>query len=513
MANEQYRLVAVIEIGSTGIRLLVAELRPSGAWHVVDRAGKPVALGRDVFTKGLISRESMLASIVVLQNYRELLDGWGIDDQDIHVIATSALREGRNRDMFIDRVFLQTGFRITVVEGIEENRLMYLAVRYALKDDRPQFSRSNSVIIEVGGGSTELMLLRRGKMVAAHSLRLGTILADQQVRQAMGSSLYLQRFLTESVNNTCESLNVEMDLSHIKIFIVAGSDARLVASRFGVEINKNCWVVDRRVFIEFVDRIKGYSIEECVQTLKIPFAEAEGIIPGLLTYKLFLEKTAATELIVPNASIREGLLINLSQGVDPDLQEEFYSQVIASAVNLGKKYRFDENHSRHVTMLALNLFDSLHKMHGLDRRGRLLLEVAGLLHDVGMFIRSSGHHKHSQYIVANSEIFGLHQEDLDIISNVVRYHRKAPPNASHISFIALQREERILVLKLAALLRVADALDRGHDQRVKGFKVEQRDDAVVLILKENTDLTLERIGLEEKSDMFQDVFGYKVILM
>ncbi len=513
MSNGGFRLVAVIEIGSTGIRLVVAEINASGGWHVVDRAGKPVALGRDVFTRGVISRESMLASIMVLQNYRELLSGWGIDDCDIHVIATSALREARNRDMFIDRVYLQTGFKIFVVEGIEENRLMYLAVRFALKDDRPQFSRSNSVIIEVGGGSTELMLLRRGKMVAAHSLRLGTILVDQQVRQTMGSNLYLHRFLTESVNNTCESLNVELDLSRVKIFIVAGSDARLVASRFGVEINKNCWVVERRVFNEFVDRIKGYSIEECVQKLRIPFAEAEGIIPGLLTYKLFLEKTSATELIIPNASIREGMLINLSQGIDSNLQEEFYSQVIASALNLGKKYRFDENHSRHVTALALQLFDALIKIHGMDRRARLLLEVAGVLHDVGMFIRSSGHHKHSQYIVANSEIFGLHQEDLDIISNVVRYHRKSPPNATHISFIALQREDRILVLKLAALLRVADALDRGHAQRIKDIRVEQREDAIMILVSGNHDLTLERYGLEEKADMFQDVFGYKVVLL
>jgi exopolyphosphatase/guanosine-5'-triphosphate,3'-diphosphate pyrophosphatase len=107
------------------------------------------------------------------------------------------------------------------------------------------------------------------------------------------------------------------------------------------------------------------------------------------------------------------------------------------------------------------LFDSLKSEHGLDRRARLLLEVAAILHDIGMFIRNSGHHKHSQYIIANSEIFGLHRDDLEVISNVVRYHRKAPPNSTHIAYIALQREERMLVLKLASLLRVADALDRG----------------------------------------------------
>ncbi|TCW61683.1 HD domain-containing protein [Treponema sp. J25] len=512
MASVSYRLMAIIEIGSTGIRLLVAELFKNGQWQVVDRASKPVSLGRDVFTDGNISRETLLNSIAVLKSYKELINGWGIKDGDVHVIATSALREARNRDMFIDRVFLQTGFTINVVEGIEENRLMYVAVKWALGHDRPQFNRSNSVIIEVGGGSTELMLLRRGKMVAAHSLRLGTILIDQQVRQSFGTPHYLKRYLTECVLNTCESLTKEMDLRHVRTFIVAGSDARFVANRFGLEINKNCWIIGRQVFIDFVDRIENYSVEECVQKLRIPYAEAEGIIPGLLTYKLFLEQTSATEVIVPNASIREGMLITLASGIESDLQEEFFSQIIASAINLGRKYRFDEEHARHVRMLALRLFDELRPIHGLERRSRLFLEIGALLHDIGMFIRSSGHHKHSQYIIANSEIFGLHQDELNIISNVVRYHRKAPPNSTHIAYLALQREERILVLKLAAILRIADALDRGHAQRIRDFTLEIRDDTILIRLSDEQDITMERIGIEEKADLFMNVYGYRVLL-
>lgn len=511
--NAIKKTVAVIELGSTGIRLVIAEIDQEGSWRVVDRAGKPHSLGRDVFTTGLIPRESVLACLSILNGFQELIAGWGIVPGDVHVIATSALREARNRDTFSDRVFMQTGFVINVVEGIEENRLMYLAVRYALGDDRPQFSRSNSIIIEVGGGSTEIMLLRRGKMVAAHSIRLGTILIDQQVQQAMGSTnRYLQRFLKDQVRSTCEGLNDELDLSHVRSFIIAGSDARLAASRLGAELNENCAIITRDAFCSFVERIQGYTVEECVQKLRIPYAEAEGMIPGLLTYKLFLEETAATEIIVPNVSIREGMLITLASGVDPELQEEFYTQIIASAVSLGRKYHYDEAHSLHVTRLALILFDALKGEHGMDRRARLLLEVSGILHDVGMFIRNSGHHKHSQYIVANSEIFGLHRDDLDVISNVVRYHRKAPPNSTHIAFIALQREERMLVLKLSSLLRVADALDRGHSQRIESIEVERKTDTIVLRTSGRHDLSLERLGLKEKADIFQDVFGYKVVL-
>ena len=179
-------LTAIIEIGSTGIRLNVAEVysdaNSSGAWQVLDRAVRPVALGRDVFTSGVLSRESILECLSVLQNYRELLSGWGISDNNIHVIATSALRAARNRDVFIDRIQQETGFKLSIVEGIEENRLMYLAVRFSLKQDLPLFWKANSMIIEIGGGSTEIMLLRRGQMVAAHSLKMGTIIIDQHSR-------------------------------------------------------------------------------------------------------------------------------------------------------------------------------------------------------------------------------------------------------------------------------------------------------------------------------------------
>ncbi|WP_010254558.1 HD domain-containing protein [Treponema primitia] len=506
------RLVAILEIGSTGIRSLIAEIYDAGEWKFMDRAGKPIALGRDVFTSGQVSRESLLECLTVLQNFRELLQGWGIADEDIHCIATSALRAAKNRDVFVDRVHQETGFNFTVVEGIEENRLMYLAVRFAMKNDVPQFWRASSMIIDVGGGSTEIMLLRRGKMVAAHSIKLGTILIDRQSRLALGSVRSQERYLNETIRNTSEQLNAEMVLSHVRTFVVAGADARLVAALIGREVNENCWVIAREEFVKFAEKVQNYSVDETVQKLHIPFADAEGFVPGILVYKLFLERTAAVHVVVPLVSIREGLLIDMARGVDPELQEDFFSQVIASAVNLGRRFHYDELHNRHVANLCLTLFDELLREHGMSRRERMMLEVAATLHDVGMFIRGSGHQKHGQYIVANSEIFGLHQEELDIIANVIRYHRGDLPSPADIDYIALQKDERILMLKMTSILRVADALDRGHSQHIRSITVEKKSEAILLHAQGNYDFSLERIGLEEKAGLFQDVFGYKVIL-
>jgi len=503
---------AVLEIGSTGIRLNIAEIHSGGEWLVLDRASQPVTLGRDVFTSGELSRESLLECLVVLQNYRELLTGWGIADKNIHVIATSALRVARNRDVFIDRVRQETGFNLSIVEGIEENRLMYLAVRFALKQDLPLFWRANSMIVEIGGGSTEVMLLRRGQIVAAHSLKLGTIIIEQHSRRGFHTGIFYERYLNENIKNTSGIMSMEMDLARVKTLVVAGNDARIAAEQAGKVLNDNCRVMERADFIGFAEKIRNYTIEDCVKQFGISYTDAEGLIPGIMLLKLFLEHTNAAIIAAPSVTLRDGYLIDLASGIDSGFQEEFFSQIITSAVNLGRKYHFDEAHGHHVAKHCMTLFDALIKEHGMNRRHRIMLETAAILHDIGMHIRVSGHQKHGQYIVANSDIFGLHHDELNLIANVIRYHRGEPPSAADIEYITLQREERILVLKMASILRVADALDRGHSQQIKKITVERRMETVVLHIVKVHDLSLELMGLEEKGGMFEDVFGYKVIL-
>jgi exopolyphosphatase/guanosine-5'-triphosphate,3'-diphosphate pyrophosphatase len=510
--NTGTTLTAIIEIGSTGIRLNIAEIHSNGGWQTLDRAMRPAALGRDVFTSGVLSRESILECLSVLQNYRELLSGWGISDNNIHVIATSALRAARNRDVFIDRIQQETKFNLSIVEGIEENRLMYLAVRFALKQDIPLFWRANSMIIEIGGGSTEIMLLRRGQMVAAHSLKIGTVIIDQHSRQGFSTGVFYERYLNENLRNTMGHLNIEMDLAHVRTVVAANSDARLAADLAGKELNENCRIIKREDFIKFVEKSRNYSIEDCMHQFGISYTDADGLILGLLVLKLFLERTGAANVIVPLVTIRDGYLVDLASGIDSTLEDEFFSQIIASAVNLGRKYHFDEAHGRHVADHCLTLFDALVKEHGMNRRHRIMLETAAILHDIGNYIKASGHQKHGRYIVANSEIFGLHQDELDIIANVINCHRGEPPSQSDIEFMTLQREERVLVLKMASILRVADALDRGHTQQVKKITVERRLETIVLHADRGYDLSLELMGIEEKGGMFQDVFGYKVIL-
>lgn len=506
-------LEAVVEIGSTGIRLLLGEVTEKRTWTVIDHSELPIALGWDVFTTGLVSRDSLLQCLKILNRFKEQIQCWSLEQEHITVIATSAIREAANRDTILDRILVKTGFKVKVIDGIEESRLMYLGVVQALQDEFPKLKKNDSVIIEVGGGSTEIMLLQRGKMAAVHSLRLGTVIIEQQIKSMMGSQKEAHRFLVEYIKNAGGIMNTELKLDEIDVFIAIGSEVRLAAQQIGKRIYSHCCSISTENFISFTDELQEYSVEECAERFKIPYSDAKTLAIGLLAYKLFIQLTKAKTILVPDTTIREGVLVSKFSSPSAEIHDEFTSQIIASAYNLGKKYHFDEAHAEFVRITALKLFNAIKGELGLDDSARMLLEVASILHDVGMYIRGSDHHLHSQYIISHSDIFGINKENMTIVSNVARYHRGKGPQQGASDFYTLPRLDRMAVLKLTAILRVADALDRGHSQRIQSFDTEFKGDTLILKLHGVQDTILEKIAMKEKADLFESIFGYKVILV
>jgi exopolyphosphatase/guanosine-5'-triphosphate,3'-diphosphate pyrophosphatase len=215
---------------------------------------------------------------------------------------------------------------------------------------------------------------------------------------------------------------------------------------------------------------------------------------------------------VPDASLRVGLLLDLLQPEDAQGRADFERQVLASAGSLGERYRYDAAHGTHVGFLATRIFDQLREEHGLTPRHRLLLLVAGMLHDIGIYVNLRGHHKHSAYLISVSEIFGLTREDMAVVANVARYHRRAIPQKSHLPYMGLDRQTRMEVNKLSAMLRLANALDADHGQRVKDVRITSEDGNWVLDLDGASDLTMERLAAQARSDLLTEVFGRKIAI-
>jgi exopolyphosphatase/guanosine-5'-triphosphate,3'-diphosphate pyrophosphatase len=503
-------LVGVLDMGASAIRLAIAEIVPGSRPRIIDEASKGVLLGRDTFSLGAIRSQTLDAAIGALSGFRQLMDGYGV--RQIRAVATSAVREARNGDMFLDRIQARTGVAFDIINEAEESRLVFLAVRDALRR-HAAFRGSRTLLAEVGGGSTSLTLLRRGEPYRSGVYALGSVRVRQQLDlRRHGHDIQLA-LLRRYVANLIEEIRLEIPLSRITHVIAIGGDVRFTASQLqDEEGNEQEREITRERFFAFCDEVERLDEDGIVERFRLPAVEAETLVPALLVYRALLSETAARKVVVSDASLRAGMLLDLTDPGGRLSVEDFERQVLASAEALGQRYRLDRDHAQHVAALATRLFDELSDEHGLADRERLLLKVAALLHDVGVYVSLRAHHKHSQYILAASQIFGLSDEDTAIVSNIARYHRRGTPQESHVPYVALDRQDRLLVNKLAAILRVANALDAEHAQKVRDLRIVRRGSTWLLEMEGSGDLTMERLAATARADMFVETFGRQLVV-
>ena len=507
---DQIQTVAVIDIGSSAMRLVVAEISPSSNIRTIETLQKSVRFGKEVFTGGRLSNASMREGIEILKNFNEVIRSYGVSR--VQAIATSAVREATNRDTFIDRIYVRTGIDVEIIEGPEENRLELIAVENAL-GDHIDLSTRNCLIVEVGSGSTEMIILNHGQVGITRTLSLGSIRLPEEAVAGKTDPSAMARILSRNIHDVAVYSARQYSLNQVDTFIALGGDMRFVSKQLRGEVADSFAVLEKKEFKDFVSKLSKMSLENIAQEFGIPFSQAETIYPALLVYLNFLGETKADQLIVPMVSIRDALLAELAQLFSKYRRTDVSKQVLNSARHLAEKYNYDKAHAAAVAALSLKLFDALQADHGMGPRERMLLEVSAVLHDIGNYISPSSHHKHSSYLVDAAEIFGLRKLDKTVVANVVRYHRKNVPQPTHVSYMSLPKSERAVVSKLAAILRVADSLDAGQQQKVKVFRLETTDDSYVLwIPAEIGDIAPERNSLKAKGRMFADVYGLPITL-
>ena len=503
-------LIGVLDMGASAIRLVVAEIDNKRNVRVIEEASRGVLLGRDTFSGGLIRSQTVDAALEALDGFREIMDGYGV--RDVRAVATSAVREARNADMFLDRIQGRTGIRFEIINEAEESRLVYMAVRHALRR-HASLKSARTLLVEVGGGSTSLTLLRRGEPMRSGVYALGAVRLRQQLDLRRHTQELQVALLKRYIANVIEEIRFEIPLDRVSHVIAIGGDVRFVAAQLtGTEPEADVREISRDQFLAFCDEVERLDEDSLVDRFRLPAVEAETLLPSLLIYRTLLSETSGARMTISSASLRAGVVLDAAEPKNRVTAEDFEHQVLASAEALGHRYRFDRDHGHHVAMLATRLFDELRAEHGLGDRERLLLQVSALLHDVGIYVSLRAHHKHSQYILAASQIFGLSNEETAIVSNIARYHRRGLPQDTHVPFIALDRTDRLIVNKLGAILRLVNALDAEHAQKVRDVKLIRRGSNWILELEGDADLTLEQLAATARGDMFAETYGRQLIV-
>jgi exopolyphosphatase/guanosine-5'-triphosphate,3'-diphosphate pyrophosphatase len=498
---------AALDLGASAIRLVIAE-GDGDAMRIVEEASRGVLIGKDTFTNGRIGQPTVEALLQAIEGFRSIMDTFGV--VRYRAVATSALREATNRDTVLDRIRVRTGIDVEVIDGSEENRLTYLAVREALKA-LPEMATETCLVAEVGGGSADLSTLHAGEPAHSGTYAIGSIRLRQSFAAFQGTPAHFQRLILRHIKNVVDDIRRELPLKEVKHFIALGADARLVARVLGASDKDPSSSFPKDAFLKVCGELAALDVDTILSAHGLSQAEAETLAPALLVYSELVRATNAARITVSNATLRHGLIVDLARSEGGLGIEVFSRQVLASANAVGEKYNYDAKHARHIANLALRLFDELRSEHGLDLRDRLLLEVAALLHDVGLFVNLRAHHKHSQYLISVAEIFGMSRDDLLIVSNIARYHRRGLPQRSHLPYMSLDREAKIVVNKLGSILRMANALDADHSQKVRNVRVRSEGGVIAFEVESVGDVTMERLAFLARSDFFQDAFGRRVI--
>ena len=497
---------AVIHVGAGSLSMLIADTLPDGSHTPVDFLEQPAPLGRDIFRHGGVTAETTERIVTILRGFAATAAESGITlGPQVRAVATNILIEANNHDRFLNRLQIACGLTINPIDDGEMTRLIYLKTRRRLRDS-PPMKRPRALVIHVGPGNTRALLFENSSISRYTSYRMGTHRTREAIEGSHNGGPALLRVIRESGSANLGQLRFDYRDTPPDALVAIGYEIQQIAP-FLTDSRGNCSLKNLR---RISDQAADMSDLDLVQHFRIDYQTAEALVPALEINLAIAETLGLTEIHIPYSEYEKGLLLDLlvSSGLTDSLDQE----VLRSARILAARYQSDPSHGEHVARISLHLFEKLARLHGMGVHDALLLHVAAILHEVGTFVSPRAHHKHSEYLILNSEIFGLDRLDVTVIALISRYHRHSGPRLDHPTYAALPKEERLRVCKLAAILRVADALERTHDQRVRDIEVTTTPRSLHLRLPGVTDVAVERLAMHGKGDLFQEVFGLEVVI-
>ena len=505
--------IAAIDIGTNSVHMIVVRVRPDLSFEVIDREKAMVRLGAGGLDGKELTTEAMGAALQALSKFKRLAESHTVDV--ILAAATSATREARNGGEFLSRIEAETGIRPRVITGAEEARLIHLAAVYGV-----DVGSARAVVIDIGGGSTEITLGTATSVQAARSFKIGVIrLTERFVKSDPLSGRdeqKLTKHILSEIDRHCEqitSTGFDRVIGTSGTILSLGTVATAMSDGAIPSELRNLRVGAKQIR-RLRKEVVGLSL---AQRLTIPGLDprrADLVVAGGVLLDTILRRLGAEDITLCDLALREGLVLDYIRRnskhiahVDsiPDVRRR-------SSLELAERCNYYAEHAQQVVRLALAIFDQTRTVHGLTDREREWLEFAALLHDIGSLISYERHHRHSYYLIRNGDLRGFDPDEIEVVALVARYHRRGTPKRSHEEYSRLPSPLRKTVRTLASILRVAESLDRSHTQTIAGLDFRDRGADALLQIKTTGDAELEVWATNRHLQPFEALLGKPVRL-
>jgi exopolyphosphatase/guanosine-5'-triphosphate,3'-diphosphate pyrophosphatase len=510
-------VLAALDIGTNSFHLVVARAVGDDRFETLTREKEVVRLGHGGGDMKELAPDAIERGVACLRRMRRIVDSYGAT---LRAVATSAVREAANAGVFLDRARHDAGIEIEVISGAEEARLIHLGVLQAV----PVFDR-RLLLVDIGGGSTELLIGEKGETLAARSFKLGAVRLTDRFFPAGAVTAKQVASCREYIRSILSHFQRDVEQHGFDVVVASSGTAEAMAhvahAMTGAESLKtyNCYeltIDDIRRVVKELARHRTASGRARVPGLEP--GRADIAVAGGLILETVAETYGVERVTFSEAALRDGVLVDtLERRRSHDVEGHHHLRDAArrSIRQLAERCDDDPAHSAHVADLAVQLFDALQPLHDLDGAAREYLEAGALLANVGLVVAHSKHHLHAYYVIRNSELAGLTDLEIDIIAQIARYHRKSEPKPSHPEFAALDADDQALVRTLAGILRVAIGLDRSHRALIESVRAEVQARRIVVFAtpRPGADISLELYAANERKDLLERVTGRRVELL
>lgn len=497
---------AAIYIGSYEVSIKIFEITAKKI-REIDYIRSRIELGRDAYSKGSIGYELVEALCDTLAEYKKIMDGYHIEDYEAY--AAAALRDVSNELFILDQIKIRTGIEVHVLSNSEHRFISYKSV--AVREEFERMIQKGAAVVDAGGGGMQITVFSKGKTVTTQHLALGTMRMREQLAKKSADLAQYEYQIEELVEKELEVFKA-MYLGDVKIhyLIIMGDYITEIAGKVEKNHDENTVNIDK--FLKYLDKLKKKSLEEITDALGLTNENDALIIPYMMIFKCIAENMDAESLWAPGVSVSDGIAYDYAERNNKiKVLHDFDEDILTAAGNLSKRYMSYSPHITALTQMSTLIFDTMKKIHGMNKRERLLLQVAAILHDCGKYISLANGPECSYDIIMASEIIGLSHLEREIVASTVLYNTwKLPPYEEVAD--KMDHDSYIIVAKLSAILRVSNAMDRSHKQKFKNVKAVIKGKELVITIETMDDIALEKALFASKAEYFESIFSIKPII-
>lgn len=494
--------MAVMEIGAQDVIMKVYEIAPRKGMQVIDSLRRMVPVGKDTYSEGRISTQVLEQICNAFTHFKQTLAEYGITEY--YALANSAVREAKNCAMVVDQIEVRTGIRVRVLSNSEQR---YVRIKGVIaRENDFKLPEKGTAMVDIGAGSLQISIYEKKALATTQNIRLGMAKIGEMFSAFSWEYPVVELVLKEMIDNDVQTFEKMFLKDHTIRSLILVGDTLISQIRKVLEHTGDPGITAEDIR-KLYSQIRGKSTSEISQMLDMPFEYAAMVLPVMILAQTLLDASQAERIWIPQSDLCDGYAIDyMEKHKLGRITYNFEEDIIASTKTICKRYKGNQAHAEYLEQMAGKFFDLLQKYHGLGERERLLLRLAAILHDCGKFISMSAPGECAYQIIMSTEILGISHMEREMVASIVRYNTMELPNFREFDG-KLGNDEYLIVMKLAAILRVCNALDRSHRQKFADMKLTIKDSNIVITTAYPDNITLEKKTLQDKQDFFEEVYG------